>query len=53
MECEHDWKEDERFASGGVMMFAGKIGEVEQETRMVCGKCGAIDYVKTRGDVNE
>ena len=45
MNCEHKFEEDERFKSGGVIMLSGPIGKVEQETRMVCKKCGRIDYV--------
>ncbi len=45
-ECKHQWEEDEFFAEGGVMMFTGKMGNIHQETRMVCKKCNKIDYIK-------
>lgn len=47
--CEHKWKEDEMFASGAVMMVSNAGGEhsldMGHETRVVCEKCGAADYV--------
>jgi hypothetical protein len=46
MVCEHAWIEDELFGCGAVKMFYGDIGDVHEETRMVCHKCGAVDYIK-------
>ena len=34
--CEHDWVEDEMFASGVVMMFGGSVDDVGEETKVVC-----------------
>lgn len=44
MQCLHEWEEDERFASGGVIMLFGKIGDIKRETRMICKKCGEVKY---------
>ncbi len=46
IECKHDWKEDELFKSGAVVMLFGDIGNIDRETRMVCFKCKAVNYVK-------
>jgi len=46
MKCEHKWKEDELFKTTAVTMFFGGIGEIEEETRVICQECGEVDYVK-------
>jgi hypothetical protein len=46
MKCNHNWKEDEHFKQGKVIMFFGDIGNVNQETKVICSKCGEIDYIK-------
>ena len=45
MKCEHEWKNDEMFESGAVMMLAGPIGEVESEMRQTCNKCRTVRYI--------
>ena len=47
-ECEHEWKEDERFKGNGVIMLFGNIGDVNRESRVICKKCGAVDYQNTK-----
>lgn len=44
-ECKHEWKEDEMFASGAIMVFGGRIDDIGEETRIECVKCKAVDYV--------
>ena len=39
-------KVDKRFEDGTVMMFFGDIGNIKRELRVVCEKCGSVDYVK-------
>ena len=51
-ECKHEWIEDERFKSGGVIMLFGNIGDVHEETRVICRKCRAINYIK-RNDLKQ
>ena len=46
MECKHEWVEDEMFKSGAVTMLFGNIGDVNEETKVICKKCGEWDYVK-------
>ena len=48
IECKHIWEEDERFEEGGAIMLFGKIGEVQEETRVICNKCGAYNYLPKR-----
>jgi hypothetical protein len=47
-ECEHKWIEDKRFKNGTVMMFCGDIGKLKRETRVICSKCGCIDYLRVK-----
>ena len=49
MKCEHTWKEDEDFKSGGVIMLFGGINDIHQETRVICDKCGEVNYVQKGG----
>lgn len=42
--CKHEWEEDELFASGVIGMVSGKIGELKEETRMICSECGKVKY---------
>lgn len=44
-ECEHKWKEDEMMACGAIVMMAGTIDDMGEETKVVCEKCGAMDFV--------
>ena len=44
--CNHNWKEDELFKSGACVMLFGDIGDVNQETRVICKKCGCVDYIR-------
>ena len=44
-ECKHEWQEDENFSNGAVIMITGTVGDMKREIRMVCKKCGEIDYV--------
>lgn len=44
-ECKHKWKEDELMACGAVMMFFGGVDDLGEETKLICEKCGAIDFV--------
>ena len=44
LKCNHKFKIDPLFECGAVMMFAGKIGDVKQEMRYICSKCGEVDY---------
>lgn len=43
--CEHDWQEDELMASGAVTLIGGRIDDLKQETKVVCKKCGVVDFV--------
>jgi hypothetical protein len=44
LKCNHKFKIDPMFEGGAVMMFAGPIGDVKQEMRYVCSKCGEVKY---------
>ena len=46
--CKHDWQEDEDFASGMLMMVAGRGNDLGQETHVFCKKCGASDYLRIK-----
>jgi hypothetical protein len=48
-ECKHEWKEDELFANGGIIMMFGNINDIKQESRFVCKRCGKINYKENRG----
>ncbi len=53
MKCDHIWEEDERFKEGGVTMLFGTIGNVQEETRMICKNCGSIKYVPKLKEVED
>ena len=44
--CNHEWIEDELFKSGAVVMLFGNIGDVQRETRVICKKCGMVNYMQ-------
>jgi len=44
--CKHEYKEDERFKGDGIIMLFGNIGDVKREVRVICDKCGNVDYLK-------
>ena len=44
MKCEHSWIEDPLFKSGVVVMLFGEIGDINQESRFICKKCGEVNY---------
>lgn len=46
--CKHVWKEDEMFACGAVMMICGPPDDLGEETRVVCQKCGEVEYVRMK-----
>ena len=46
--CKHNWKEDEMFASGVIKLVVGSPKDLEEETMVVCQKCGETKYVKVK-----
>ncbi len=44
--CQHKWKEDPMFASGVIFMVCGSSNDLGKETRVVCKKCGLVEYVR-------
>jgi hypothetical protein len=46
--CKHNWKEDEDFASGMIMMVCGSPNDLGEETRAICTKCGEVNYVRMK-----
>ena len=46
--CRHNWKEDPMFASGAMTMVSGSPKDLGEETRMICGKCEAVDYIRIK-----
>ena len=46
-ECKHRWEEDPMFASGAITVICGDPKNLVRETRLICEKCGAVDYVPT------
>jgi len=44
-ECKHEYEEDEMFKSGCVKMICGGMGNLNEETRMVCKHCNDVKYM--------
>ena len=45
MPCDHEWEEDEMFASGAIRLVSGAITDMGEETHVICKKCREDDYV--------
>ena len=47
-ECDHDYEEDPRFASGMISIVAGGPKDMGEETLVVCRKCGDHQYIRVK-----
>ena len=43
--CNHEWVEDEFFKEDMAKMLLGNFDSLRGEIRLVCKRCGEVDYI--------
>jgi hypothetical protein len=46
MKCKHDWEEAPY--PEGMILLAGTFDDMGEEKRVVCKKCGELDFIRIR-----